>query len=136
MLFMATFTAYMLRTNISIAMIPMIKDNSTSELSDVKIYKLYQAHQFVIDNFFLLQHAPRYSWSKKDQSWVLGGYFYGYLTTSLLAGTLAERFGGRHTVGIAMLLSSFFTGIEPFFASDNFLPTFIIRFIIGVFGVC
>lgn len=30
MLFMATFTAYMLRVNISIAMIPMIKENSTA----------------------------------------------------------------------------------------------------------
>lgn len=77
----------------------------------------------------------RYNWSKKDQSWILGGFFYGYLVTSLIGGALAERFGGRHVVGIALLASGILTGISPLIAQDNFLPTFLVRFAIGVFGV-
>lgn len=38
-------------------------------------------------------------------------------------------------VGVALLGSSILTGISPFVAHDNFLPTFIVRVIIGIFGV-
>lgn len=117
MLFMACFTTYMTRTNISIVMIPMIKEvesaNRTVDLPD---------------------YGPRYTWSKQDQSWILGGFFYGYLFTSLLGGVLSEYFGGRHVVGLSMLFSAFITGISPYFAEDNFFPIFITRVLLGVLG--
>ena len=86
-------------------------------------------------NSFLLQYGPRYAWSKKDQSLILGGFFYGYLLTSLFGGILAERFGGRHVVGLSMLFSAFITGITPYFAADNVIPIFITRVILGILGV-
>lgn len=74
-------------------------------------------------------------WSKQDQSWILSGFFFGYLVTSLIGGALSERFGGRHVVGGALLVSGILTGISPLVAQDNFLPTFLVRVALGVFGV-
>lgn len=66
---------------------------------------------------------------------IIGGFFYGYLLTSLIGGALAERFGGRHVVGIALLASGILTAISPLVAQDKFLPMFLVRVAIGVFGV-
>ena len=40
----------------------------------------------VIEPTFLsypLQYGPRYEWDKNEQSYILGGFFWGYLLTSL-----------------------------------------------------
>lgn len=59
------------------------------------------------------QHGPRYNWTQHDQSLVLGSYFWGYLLTSLPGGYLAETYGGRHVVGVAMIISVFCTCAVP-----------------------
>jgi len=83
----------------------------------------------------IFQYGPRFEWSKKDQSWILGGFFYGYLTTSLFGGFLSERFGGRSVVGISLVLSGIMTGVSPLLASESIWPIFAARFILGVLGV-
>jgi MFS family permease len=65
----------------------------------------------------------------------LGGFFYGYLATSLFGGVLSERYGGRHVIGFSLLLSGIITIVSPFFAQDNFIPMFITRTLLGVLGV-
>lgn len=113
MLFMACFTSYMLRTNISINLIAMVEDSNNGSLPD---------------------YGQRFPWDKKEQSYILGGYFWGYLVTSLLGGVMAERWGGRHIVGISLLLSGIITGLSPIIASTSFWPIFAARFLLGVFG--
>lgn len=66
---------------------------------------------------------------------VLGGYFWGYLVTSLLGGILAERWGGRHVIGLAMFLSGIVTGLTPIVAVQSFWPVFITRVVLGILGV-
>ncbi|KAG5678425.1 hypothetical protein PVAND_008099 [Polypedilum vanderplanki] len=119
MLFMACFTAYMIRTNISIVMIPMIKENDTNNTSSSSSSNDY---------------GPRYTWSKKDQSMILGGFFYGYLATSLIGGVLSEKFGGRNVVGCSLFFSGIITFVSPFFAQDSFWPIFLTRLMLGVIG--
>lgn len=64
-----------------------------------------------------------------------GGFFWGYLVTSLLGGVMAERWGGRHVVGISLFLSGIVTGLSPLLARDSFWPIFAARFMLGVLGV-
>lgn len=55
--------------------------------------------------------------------------------TSLIGGVLAERWGGRHVVGISLFLSGVLTGLSPLMARDSFWPIFMARFALGVLGV-
>lgn len=81
------------------------------------------------------KYGPRYPWDKNQQSYILGGFFWGYLVTSLFGGIMAERWGGRHVVGISLFLSGLLTGLSPLMATTSFWPIFIARFALGVLGV-
>lgn len=48
---------------------------------------------------------------------------------------MAERWGGRHVVGISLFLSGLLTGLSPLLAQDSFWPIFAARFLLGVLGV-
>lgn len=48
---------------------------------------------------------------------------------------MAERWGGRHVVGISLFLSGALTGLSPLLAQTSFWPIFVARFLLGVFGV-
>lgn len=55
--------------------------------------------------------------------------------TSLIGGMMAERWGGRHVVGISLFLSGLLTGLSPLMARESFWPIFAARFALGVLGV-
>ncbi|CAO1366144.1 unnamed protein product [Diamesa serratosioi] len=120
MLFMACFITYMLRVNISINIIAMVKDTTVINVNNT--------------NISLPDYGERFAWSKREQSLVLGAYFWGYLVTSLFGGIMAERFGGKGVVGMSMLLSGFVTGTTPYLAQDSFWFLFASRFVLGVLG--
>lgn len=48
---------------------------------------------------------------------------------------MAERWGGRHVVGISLFLSGLVTGLSPLLARTSFWPIFGARFALGVLGV-
>jgi MFS transporter, ACS family, solute carrier family 17 (sodium-dependent inorganic phosphate cotransporter), other len=120
MLFMASFTSYMLRVNFSIIIIAMTKpaENVTA-----------------IGNFSDDGNFDHFDWSKKEQGLLLSAYFYGYIFPNLLGGVLSQKFGGRIVIFIAMFLSAIITGLSPLAASDNFIFMFGSRVVLGIMGV-
>ncbi len=72
-----------------------------------------------------------FDWDKKAQGLLLSAYFYGYIFPNLLGGILAEIYGARKVIFIAMLSSSIVTLLSPFAAHDNFLYMFIMRLVLG-----
>lgn len=73
-----------------------------------------------------------FDWDKKSQGLLLSAYFYGYIFPNLLGGSLAEIYGARKIIFIAMFLSAVITSLSPFAASDNFIFMFIMRLLLGV----
>ena len=124
MLFMASFTSYMLRVNFSIIIIAMTNANVTEKMNGNQTGM--ESDGFVDDHF---------NWSKKDQGLLLSAYFYGYIFPNLLGGMFSDRFGGRLVIFTGMVLSAVVTGLSPLAASDNFTFMFIARVILGVMGV-
>lgn len=124
MLFMASFTSYMLRVNFSIIIIAMTKSGDMNVAE--KLVDGLPETANIHDTF---------EWSKQDQGLLLSAYFYGYIFPNLLGGFLSEKFGGRKVIYIAMLLSSIVTGLSPFAANDNFIFMFAARLVLGVLGV-
>lgn len=102
MLFVGSFTMFMLRSNFSIIILAM--NNS-------------------------------FQWSNSEQQMLLSAYFCGYIGPNLIAGTMAERFGGRIIIFLVFMLSSIVTAMSPFMADSCFQLLFISRLALGVCGV-
>uniref|UniRef100_A0A182F445 Major facilitator superfamily (MFS) profile domain-containing protein n=1 Tax=Anopheles albimanus TaxID=7167 RepID=A0A182F445_ANOAL len=139
MLFMACLISYMLRVNMSVNILAMVQpiqsntrpiadaDNSTT--GGVRPNRTADQTTSIVPNY-----GPRYNWSSHEQSIILGAYFYGYLISSLPAGILAERFGGRGMVGVSLAFSSLFTALTPLAAEWGMWMTIANRVVLGILG--
>lgn len=142
MIFMACLITYMLRVNLSINIIAMVKPRATTAPPNTTTISMPIGVTNQTDDDFITSTSidedahlgPRYDWSVSEQSHILGAYFWGSMLTSLLGGVLAEKYGGRSVVGISLTLSSLMTALLPPIANLGFLPFYIARFIVGLLG--
>jgi len=74
-----------------------------------------------------------FSWDEKTQGLILSSFFWGYVVTQMPGGMLADKYGGKATLGIGMLFSSVGTILTPFVAR-TYGPSVLIvlRLIIGL----
>lgn len=62
--------------------------------------------------FITLQYAI-FEWDEKTQGLILSGFYYGYAITQVPGGYLAEKFGGKWTLGVGLLSTALFTFLTP-----------------------
>lgn len=101
LLFMSCFVMYMMRVNISLILIAMMRSESSL------------------------------GWSKKEQSFVLGGYFYGYLATSLVASVIVQKVSSKDLIGLSIFSSGVITGLSVYTVQESIVPFFMTRFLLG-----
>ena len=58
----------------------------------------------------------QFGWSETQKGLVLAAFFAGYVSFMFVAGLLANRFGGKRTIGASVLAWSIFTLLTPFAA--------------------
>lgn len=74
-----------------------------------------------------------FDWDEKIQGLVLSSFFWGYVVTQMPGGMLADKYGGKATLGLGMLFSSVGTIITPVVARSYGPEALIIlRLIIGL----
>lgn len=79
-----------------------------------------------------LQGRERYDWDEATQGFLLSAFYYGYVLTHLPGGLLAEKFGGKWTIGIGLLVTSVATTLTPLAVYyGGAIGLFIIRVIEG-----
>lgn len=110
MFFMACFVSYLVRVNLSVSIIAMVKHQNDTDLTD---------------------YGPRYDWDGHTQALILGAFFWGYLTTSLFGGIISEWYSGRYVIFFTFLFAALFTALSPFAASHSFWAMFLMRYLIG-----
>jgi len=103
MLFLGLFVAYMLRVCISVAAAP----------GPLGMYDALD-------------------WTKTQQGVVLGAFFDGYITTQIVGGILARRFGGKAVLGTGMIMACLCTALTPI-VSHTFPLLVACRVAVGVF---
>lgn len=86
-------------------------------------------------SIIIIGMAETYRWTNYEQNLLLGAYFCGYIGPNLIAGILAERFGGRRIIFLVFMLSSIITASSPLTASENFQYLFCARLALGICGV-
>lgn len=80
----------------------------------------------------IIPMAEHFGWSATDKGLVMSSFFIGYMLGQIPAGWLANRVGGRWTLGGALLLWSVFTAITPIAAMVGFAALFVSRVLLGL----
>ncbi|XP_058831302.1 sialin isoform X2 [Topomyia yanbarensis] len=138
MLFMSCFISYMLRVNMSVNILAMVnpiqRSPRSSAMGTNSSESVSNSTTSIAPAPHVMDYGPRYNWSSHDQSLLLGAYFYGYLMTSLPAGVLAERFGGRRLVGYTLSFSALLTALTPLAATYGLWVIIANRALLGICG--
>lgn len=80
----------------------------------------------------IIPMAERFGWSATDKGVVMSSFFFGYLLGQIPAGWLANRWGGRLVLGLALLLWSIFTALTPIAAAVGFAALLVSRVLLGL----
>ena len=80
---------------------------------------------------FLLQEGE-FNWSNELQGYILGSFFYGYITTQILGGRLAERYGTKWLFGGSVLCTSALSILTPVVARWSPYAFIVLRVLEGI----
>ena len=121
MVFWGQIQNYMMRINLSMLIVAMVKDgtsnNSTATTQETlhsskclqnDSHKPTEPHQIASNPDKLL--GEQFDWSPFTQGIVLAAFSYGYVTTQIIGGRLTEKFGIRKIYGGCL----FMTGVITF----------------------
>ena len=100
---------YALRVNLSVAIVSMVKQpakNATDRGECFKNSSLAATESALAPP---LLEDDTYDWTSEQQGLVLGSFFYGYITTQLAGGYLADRFGAKILFGVGVGCTAVFT---------------------------
>ncbi|XP_033227395.1 sialin isoform X2 [Belonocnema kinseyi] len=133
---------YMLRVNLTIAMVAMVypSNHSHSNLTTASENAILPNKTGNIpvrnsSNGTPLQlegrEQTRYWWNEYEQNLIFGSFFWGYICTEIPGGRLAEIIGARRVFGYSMLLSSAITLFTPAAASLGFTVVAALRVLLG-----
>ncbi|EDV45847.2 uncharacterized protein Dere_GG18727 [Drosophila erecta] len=118
MLFTGMANAYVMRTNMSVAIVAMV--NHTA-ISDAK--PSTQSNERDGD----------FEWSHKLQGYILSSFFYGYVITQIPFGLMIKYYGARHFLGWGMMVNSLAAFFIPISArSGGAVALCVVRFIQGL----
>jgi len=78
-----------------------------------------------------------FNWDEKVQGLVLGAFFYGYTTTQILGGTLAQKIGGKVLMMFGVGWTALLTLLTPPVTyAGGAVGIFILRLLEGMGEVC
>lgn len=130
MLFFGMANAYIMRTNMSIAIVAMVDPNYIEK----KVNVTNECPNLPLINNHTDNNMPKgnYKWDHKTQSWVQSSFFWGYVLTQIPFGMLAKEYGSKYFLGIGMLINSLAALLVPWSAEMGYLELMIVRFIQGL----
>jgi ACS family sodium-dependent inorganic phosphate cotransporter len=80
----------------------------------------------------IIPMAEEYGWSGTTKGLVLSSFFIGYMGAMIPTGWLANRFGGRLLMGVALIGWSIFTVLTPVAATISLVALIATRIMMGV----
>lgn len=110
MLFLGMANAYVMRTNMSVAIVAMVNHTAITD-----------GHEDIYDdecpdtNLTQVEESQdgEFVWSSAQQGYILSAFFYGYVLTQIPFGMLAKKYGALRFLGYGMLINSVFAFFVP-----------------------
>ncbi|XP_023161684.2 putative inorganic phosphate cotransporter isoform X1 [Drosophila hydei] len=120
MLFLGMANAYVMRTNMSVAIVAMVNHTAIQKGEEVLDDECGD-RELEVDN----GEDGEFVWSSSLQGYILSSFFYGYVITQIPFGILAKKYGAMRFLGWGMLINSVFAFLVPVAAREG-----------GVYGLC
>ncbi|XP_033170566.1 putative inorganic phosphate cotransporter [Drosophila mauritiana] len=118
MLFSGMANAYVMRTNMSVAIVAMVNHTAISHTKSPAQSK---------------ERDGDFEWSYKLQGYILSSFFYGYVITQIPFGLMIKYYGARHFLGWGMMINSLAAFFIPISArSGGVVGLCVVRFIQGL----
>ncbi|XP_066938898.1 sialin-like isoform X2 [Macrobrachium rosenbergii] len=134
MSFLGFLVSYILRVNLSIAIVAMVGTRAKNATSFVHHNQSEGSpdpqNQELQDNQQTLASAE-FDWDEKMQGILLGAFYWGYTATLPIAGRTAERFGGRLIFGLSLVFCSVLSIVTPFCAHLSTVLLIVMRVLTG-----
>lgn len=73
-----------------------------------------------------------FDWDEETQGKILSSFYIGYVLTHIPGGLIAEKYGGKHTLGGGILCTSILTILTPFAARQGANWLTLVRFMEGL----
>ncbi|ODN02131.1 Sialin [Orchesella cincta] len=144
---------YSLRFNISIGIVAMVdhshkqsnlhlngtemnlnaNQSAANDICPALIPHSSSSNESLIDLDENNEDIPTFTWNEQEQGLILGAFFWGYLSTQLLGGLLAQRYGGKWVISLGLLSTGILSFILPWAAMSggkNFV--LVIRVLQGI----
>ncbi|MBP7136704.1 MAG: MFS transporter, partial [Sphingomonadaceae bacterium] len=80
----------------------------------------------------IIPMTEEFGWSGTTKGFVLSSFFIGYMAAMLPTGWLANKFGGRVLMGVALAGWSLFTVLTPIAAGISLTALIVTRILMGV----
>ncbi|XP_024871213.1 putative inorganic phosphate cotransporter isoform X1 [Temnothorax curvispinosus] len=132
MIFLGMANAYIMRTNMSVAIVAMVNHTAIKN-PDEEIEIVDECGQNINETGAADRSADGpFVWDNKQQGYLLSSFFWGYVITQIPFGILAKRYGAKYFLGVGMLINSLFGLLVPVSAYWGYWPLVIVRFIQGL----
>lgn len=147
MLFLGMANAYVMRTNMSVAIVAMVNHTAIghhAELLDDECFAEDEVPSLtgkVVTNSTNGTEArtPYHDepdgeniWDTDLQAYILSSFFYGYVVTQIPFGIMAKKYGSLYFLGVGMLINSVFGLLVPIAAQCGWGWLIVVRFIQGL----
>ncbi|KAG8180927.1 hypothetical protein JTE90_013933 [Oedothorax gibbosus] len=135
--FLGFVNVYAMRVNLSVALVAMVytppkPDGFDREGTCANLLPYDPGHHGADNDTYPTMASNQFNWDSKEQSDILGAFFYGYVITQIPGGILAEKYGAKWFYCGGILVTSVFTLLTPWAAEWGFWPLFVARFIEGL----
>jgi len=78
-----------------------------------------------------------FNWNPQTQGIILGAFYYGFLTTQIISGVIAQKVGGKRLISLGLSWMTLLTLLTPIITTiGGFGGLFTIRLLEGIGSVC
>ncbi|RZF32931.1 hypothetical protein LSTR_LSTR014108 [Laodelphax striatellus] len=131
LLFLGMANAYIMRTNMSVAIVAMVNQTALPKDSNLALDDECGADTYH-SNQTESHKDGQFVWDTTQQGFLLSSFFYGYVITQIPFGILSKKYGAKYFLGVGMLINSVFGLLVPLSANMGFIWLVAVRFIQGL----
>jgi len=126
--FLGFANVYAMRVNLSVAIVAMV--NNTAIASNRSADNGSSCPS--TSNITEVPTDGPFDWGEREQGWLLGAFFYGYVATQIPGGRMAEKYGGKRLYGVGVLITALFTLVTPLAANISIYALVLVRIVEGL----
>ncbi|CAL4111847.1 unnamed protein product [Meganyctiphanes norvegica] len=138
---------YLVRINLSVAIVAMVHVPSTKnvtrdklcinnreELSSIDMVQgpSNSSYEIMSSGLQEEQIPDKIIMTSMEKGSILGAFFYGYFTTGIIGGRMAELYGTKRVYGISMLMGAILTFLTPLAAKTHYAFFTTVRILMGM----